>query len=292
MSSSLVSLNQIPTVTQLYASNRLRPTSSPAATPNAAYNDKVSLIRHDITKLRVDSIVNAANESLLGGGGVDGAIHRAAGPGLLDECETLGGCDTGDAKITSAYNLPCKAVIHAVGPVYFRTKREGQHTSLLQSCYRKSLQLAVDNGLKSIAFSALSTGVYGYPSGEAAEAACEEVRRFLESGRGDGLERIVFCNFMEKDERAYEEVIPKYFPPASEESKEDAGGEMVPESKGESAPESKEETGDVPIPESKEELKEKVSDLADKRTAELEQSTEAETKQANPAEPGVEPEKK
>lgn len=234
MSSSLVHLSQIPTVTQLYASNRLRPTSSPVAPPNPSYNDKISLIRHDITKLRVDSIVNAANESLLGGGGVDGAIHRAAGPGLLDECETLGGeypqpllahlsglcrgdlpltknetgCDTGDAKITGAYNLPCKAVIHAVGPVYFRTKREGRHTQLLQSCYRKSLQLAVDHGLKSIAFSALSTGVYGYPSGEAAEAACEEVRRFLESGRGDGLEKIVFCNFMEKDERAYEEVIP------------------------------------------------------------------------------------
>lgn len=134
-------------------------------------------------------------------------VFRACAEGPAAEKERTG-CDTSDAKITGAYNLPCKAVIHAVGPVYFRTKREGRHTQLLQSCYRKSLQLAVDHGLKSIAFSALSTGVYGYPSGEAAEAACEEVRRFLESGRGERLERIVFCNFMEKDERAYEEVIP------------------------------------------------------------------------------------
>ena len=130
----------------------------------------------DITKLSTDAIVNAANESLLGGGGVDGAIHRAAGPQLLEECATLDGCDTGSAKITDAYRLPCKKVIHAVGPVYYSTKREGMHEKLLSGCYTTSLDLAAQNDCKSLAFSALSTGVYGYPSDEAAETAIRAVK--------------------------------------------------------------------------------------------------------------------
>ncbi|KAI9705315.1 MAG: hypothetical protein M1820_005145 [Bogoriella megaspora] len=211
---NIVSLNQIPTLKALYAANKLNPVASPSATPNPRFNDQISLITNDITKLQTDAIVNAANESLLGGGGVDGAIHRAAGPELVEECELLDGCDTGDAKITSAYELPSKRVIHAVGPIYHSTKRQGKHTSLLQSCYRKSLELAVANRCKSIAFSALSTGVYGYPSGEAAETALGEVRRFLEGPKGDKLDRVVFCCFMDKDTKAYEEWLPHFFPPA------------------------------------------------------------------------------
>lgn len=207
---STIPLSEISTVTLLYKDNKLKPPGPSSQKPaaSAAYNDKIALIRTDITKLEVDSIVNAANESLLGGGGVDGAIHRAAGPDLYDGCEKLDGCDTGSAKITNGYELPAKKVIHAVGPVYRTAKREGKHKSLLQGCYRKSLELAVENNLSSIAFSALSTGVYGYPSDEAAEAAIEEVRKFLDSGKGDSLERIVFCNFLEKDEKAYFETIP------------------------------------------------------------------------------------
>ncbi|KAI9710828.1 MAG: hypothetical protein M1828_002026 [Chrysothrix sp. TS-e1954] len=213
----LTTLNEIPTLTSLYRNSHLRAPPSPTSfTPNKTFNDKIAIIRTDITKLQVDSIVNAANESLLGGGGVDGAIHRAAGEELVEECETLDGCDTGSAKITDAYRLPCKKVVHAVGPVYSTTKRRGEHTSLLQGCYRTSLELAVKNNLKSIAFSALSTGVYGYPSLEAAQTATEEVRTFLESGKGDSLTSIIFCNFMEKDEKAYKEVLPKIFPPTEE----------------------------------------------------------------------------
>ncbi|KAI9715574.1 MAG: hypothetical protein M1812_005878 [Candelaria pacifica] len=213
---SLIPLTEIPTLSLLYKLNRLQPTSSTDSTPDQSLNNKISLIRNDITKLKLDSIVNAANESLLGGGGVDGAIHRAAGPDLLEECRDLDGCDTGDAKITDAYELPCRKVIHAVGPIYYTTKKLGKHTSLLQGCYRRSLELAVENGLKSIAFSALSTGVYGYPSGEAAETAIGEVKRFLEGPKGEILERVVFCSFEKKDESAYEEWIPKFFPPTEQ----------------------------------------------------------------------------
>lgn len=209
MTSAIIPLTEIPTLTILYKLGHLQPSTSRSTyAPNQALNNKVSLIRNDITKLRLDAIVNAANGSLLGGGGVDGAIHSAAGRALLDECRTLHGCATGRAKITDAYKLPCKKVIHAVGPVYNSTKKEGTHTELLQGCYRTSLELAVEHGCKSVAFSALSTGIYGYPSEEAAEVAIEEVRRFLESDRGEGLDRVVFCSFLAKDEMAYEKLIP------------------------------------------------------------------------------------
>ncbi|KAF1997784.1 macro domain-like protein [Amniculicola lignicola CBS 123094] len=213
-------VSEIPTLTLLYELGRIEPDEDlePRYAASAACNDKISVIRQDITTLEVDAIVNAANNSLLGGGGVDGAIHRAAGPGLLDECETLDGCETGSAKITDGYELPAKKVIHAVGPIYWRMKAEGVHRELLGGCYRTSLELAVENGLKSIAFSALSTGVYGYPSGEASEVALETVRTFLEEGKGDQLERVIFCNFMLKDEDAYFENIPKFFPPVVAES--------------------------------------------------------------------------
>ncbi|KAH0335048.1 A1pp-domain-containing protein, partial [Aureobasidium melanogenum] len=210
-------LKEIPTLTSLYKLKHLTPAASTVSGASSAYNDRICVIRTDITKLEVDAIVNAANESLLGGGGVDGAIHRAAGEGLLRECEKLDGCDTGDAKITDAYELPCKKVIHTVGPVYWRTKKHGKHTSLLQSCYRRSLDLAAENDCKSIAFSALSTGVYGYPSNEAAATAIGEVKKWLDTNeKADKLDHIIFCNFMEKDEDAYYEWLPKFFPPSED----------------------------------------------------------------------------
>ena len=140
--------------------------------------------------MNVDAIVNAANRSLLGGGGVDGAIHRAAGPELLAQCRTLGGCETGDAKITNGYNLPARWVIHTVGPVW----HGGTHgeDDLLASCYRQSLRLASD--LRSIAFPAISTGVYRFPLERATRIAVREVKRFLEVG-GHSLEKVVFCCF-------------------------------------------------------------------------------------------------
>lgn len=216
-SSTCISLAELPTLTLLYHRRQLTPSAEPAADANAKWNDTVSLVQVDITKLGVDAIVNAANKSLLGGSGVDGAIHRAAGRELLEECRTLDGCDTGSAKITKAYgNLPCRYVIHAVGPVYRRQGLaeedggDGSNARLLRGCYTTSLDLAAQHGLKSIAFSALSTGIYGYPSDEAAEVAIGAVKRWLEADveSAGKIERIVFCQFVNKDQHAYEEIVP------------------------------------------------------------------------------------
>ena len=165
--------------------------------------NRIQLSRGDITRLAVDAIVNAANRSLLGGGGVDGAIHRAAGPGLLEECRRLGGCETGQAKITSGHGLPAKHVIHTVGPVW--GGGSGGEAELLASCYRECLRLATNNGLESIAFPAISTGVYAYPKREAARVAVGEVRRFMDDS--DEPARVVFCVFDEESHGIYSELI-------------------------------------------------------------------------------------
>ena len=151
----------------------------------------VDVIQADITTLEVDAIVNAANETLLGGGGVDGAIHRAAGPELVAECAALGGCPTGQARITAGYLLPARHVIHAVGPVW-QGGHAGEH-DLLASCYRNSLALAAANNVASIAFPAISTGIYGFPKAEAAAIAVTEVNGFL--SRPSSLDAVVFCCF-------------------------------------------------------------------------------------------------
>jgi len=167
--------------------------------------DRLEAIRIDITKLAVDAIVNAANTTLLGGGGVDGAIHRAAGPALLAECRTLGGCATGDARITKGYELPAKHVIHAVGPVWHGGKKG--EPELLASCYRKSLALAAKHGLRTIAFPAISCGVYGYPMALAAAIAVRECREFLE-GHPD-FERITFALFDEAALATYRRLLAR-----------------------------------------------------------------------------------
>ncbi|HEY0438816.1 MAG TPA: O-acetyl-ADP-ribose deacetylase [Xanthobacteraceae bacterium] len=153
---------------------------------------RLEIVVADITTLDVDAIVNAANKTLLGGGGVDGAIHRAAGPQLLAECRTLGGCDTGSAKITRGYGLPARHVIHAVGPVWGGGKEEKDR--LLASCYRRALVLAQEHGLTSIAFPAISTGIYAFPADRAARIAVGTVTAELAAG-SHGIRRVIFCCF-------------------------------------------------------------------------------------------------
>lgn len=163
----------------------------------------IQLIRGDITTLNVDAIVNAANTTLLGGGGVDGAIHRAAGPELLAECRTLHGCNTGDAKITKGYNLPAKFVIHTVGPIW----DDGLHDEpqLLVSCYKRSLEVAAENGVKSIAFPNISTGVYHFPKKKAAFIAIETVSDFIR--KNHQIEEVIFCTFDEENYNLYRNLV-------------------------------------------------------------------------------------
>lgn len=167
--------------------------------------ERIELILGDITKVGTDAIVNAANKTLLGGGGVDGAIHRAAGPLLKEECRRLGGCETGEAKITKGYNLKAKFVIHTVGPVYI----DGRHNEpqLLKNCYQNSLRLALENNIKTIAFPSISTGAYGYPIREAAPIAIKTVLNFLR--QHNEIEKVVFVLFSQTDFNIYKEILDK-----------------------------------------------------------------------------------
>ena len=165
----------------------------------------IKVIQGDITRMETDAIVNAANTTLMGGGGVDGAIHHAAGPGLLKECLMLKGCKTGEAKITSGYNLPAKFVIHTVGPIWSGGNRGEKE--LLASCYRNSLWIAENTKLKSIAFPSISTGVYGFPRPLAAEIAIQEVRKFIKTSHE--IEKVIFVTFDKENYALYSELLGK-----------------------------------------------------------------------------------
>lgn len=171
---------------------------------------KIELIKGDITKIQADAIVNAANSTLLGGGGVDGAIHQAAGPGLLRECKKIGGCPTGEARITGGYNLPAKFVIHTVGPIWrggggASGESGSKEDKLLADCYRNSLALACENGVKTIAFPSVSTGAYRFPMERASKIAVREMRDFLETH--PEMEEIIIVCFGEEVFQAYEKAL-------------------------------------------------------------------------------------
>ncbi|XP_053917662.1 ADP-ribose glycohydrolase MACROD2 isoform X2 [Cuculus canorus] len=173
-------------------------------------SEKVSLYRGDITLLEVDAIVNAANSSLLGGGGVDGCIHRAAGPCLVAECRNLSGCETGQAKITCGYDLPAKYVIHTVGPIA-RGHLTDDHKENLASCYKSSLKLAKENNIRSIAFPCISTGIYGFPNEPAAVIALNTIKEWLSKNHSE-VDRIIFCVFLEIDYKIFKKKMGEFFP--------------------------------------------------------------------------------
>ncbi|XP_055015118.1 ADP-ribose glycohydrolase MACROD1 isoform X1 [Boleophthalmus pectinirostris] len=177
---------------------------------NPKLDQKISVFSGDITALEIDAVVNAANNSLLGGGGVDGAIHRAAGPLLKKECASLNGCETGQAKITCAYGLPAKYVIHTVGPIAQGQVGEAEKRAL-RSCYKNSLQTATDWGARSVAFPCISTGIYGYPPEQAVHEALATVRDFLDEHH-EKMDRVIFCVFLPTDKDLYLHNLPLYFP--------------------------------------------------------------------------------
>ncbi|KAL4066733.1 A1pp-domain-containing protein [Scleroderma citrinum] len=198
-----VVLQDIQTIGDLFKKGILRTAENPIYPARATVLERVSLYQGDITKLQTDAIVNAANRFLI----VDRAIHAAAGRQLAAECAKLGGCKTGDAKITAGYNLPAKHVIHTVGPMYDKDDVEACAKELA-SCYRVSLQLAQKNSCETIAFPSISTGIYGYPIRDATRIALNEVRQFVDADSEAQIKRIIFVVFMDTDRSAYEDLIP------------------------------------------------------------------------------------
>ena len=172
------------------------------------HSKKLVVQKADITKLSVDAIVNAANHSLLGGAGVDGAIHKAAGPDLFKECRTLGGCETGQSKITKGYKLPAKHIIHTVGPI-LRKVGENDAEKLLKSCYTTCLELMKEHGLKTIALCCISTGIYGYPNDKASKVAFNTVVEWMDNNPGV-LDQVIFCTFLPKDLNLYTDLMAEY----------------------------------------------------------------------------------
>ncbi|CAO1618634.1 unnamed protein product [Parajaminaea phylloscopi] len=215
-SKASASASSLPSVLSLYKTGVLKAAAQGAngRSYSSEVAARIALTQGDITRLEVDVIVNAANKTLLGGGGVDGAIHRAAGKELLTECRTLGGCDTGDAKATKGYKLPAGHVIHTVGPVYAKTKADEKRTQLA-SAYRRSLEEAVrlndGRGVRSIAFPSISTGVYGYPIQDATTVAIETVAKFLDTTPAERLGQVVFCTFSQEDHQVYLDTLPNFF---------------------------------------------------------------------------------
>ncbi|KAM9302168.1 ADP-ribose glycohydrolase MACROD1 [Gastrophryne carolinensis] len=205
-----IKLKAIPTWSETAKKMKAKQPEEVKVPKNKDLNEKISIFRGDITKLEVDAIVNAAKQSLLGGGGVDGCIHQAAGPLLKQECSSLGGCETGQAKITCGYLLPARNVIHTVGPVAEGNPGASQREDL-SNCYKNSLSLAAENKLRTVAFPCISTGVYGYPADQAADVALETIRAYLEENK-DKFDRIIICVFLEKDEEIYLKKLPEYFP--------------------------------------------------------------------------------
>ncbi|KAK0173601.1 hypothetical protein PV328_006773 [Microctonus aethiopoides] len=206
--SNITTLNEVPTWCEYWQKNkeRIDKQVNPKESDKTCSDDlakKISMWQGDITSLEIDAIVNAANSSLLGGGGVDGAIHRAAGPNLKKECATLNGCRVGEAKITGGYKLPAKYVIHTVGP-------RGEKPEKLKQCYFNSLNVAKENGIRTIAFPCISTGVYGYPQRPAAEVALTTVKNYLQT-HFDEIDRVIFCLFLKSDKDIYEELLQNIF---------------------------------------------------------------------------------
>ncbi|BEI86070.1 hypothetical protein CcaverHIS002_0603570 [Cutaneotrichosporon cavernicola] len=202
--SSFVDPATLPSIVDTHADG-----SSNEYKPDAELNARIAIWRGDITKLKADMIVNAANRSLMGGGGVDGAIHRAAGKELLKECAGLGGANTGETKLTKGYNLPSKFIGHTVGPIYHADRKE-ESARLLKSCYQSALELCAENGGGSIGFPSVSTGIYGYPIRDATQIALKTTREFLE--KNDSIKHVVYVVFLEKDEKVYNELVTDYFP--------------------------------------------------------------------------------
>eukprot|EP01098_Paradermamoeba_levis_P010617 TRINITY_DN446_c0_g1_i4.p1 TRINITY_DN446_c0_g1~~TRINITY_DN446_c0_g1_i4.p1 ORF type:complete len:350 (-),score=55.68 TRINITY_DN446_c0_g1_i4:149-1075(-) len=208
-SKKFVTLDDIPTWSQYFQTNlkNVPPGVAPLYPPDEDLNNRVSIYWGNIVTLELDAIQNAANESLMGGGGIDGAIHAAAGYSLLLECELLNGALAGETKITRGYNLPAKYVLHTVGP-------RGEKPEILKSCYQSTLDLCAKYNIRSVAFCCVSTGIFGYPLERATLIALETAREWLSQGDNRyKMDRVVFCMFLEKETRVYETWLPVYFPP-------------------------------------------------------------------------------